>query len=176
MSQNDPPTEPDLPEGSLPPGFLRDPVHFLAFGFGSGAMPRAPGTWGSLAAIPIWYTFSWLPQPIYWAVVALAFIVGVWLCGKTARDLKVHDHGGIVWDEFVGMWIALGLFPDHIAGVLLAFVMFRLFDIIKPWPINWLDERLPGGFGIMVDDVVAAIMALVCLYLIDVWIVPQVFS
>jgi phosphatidylglycerophosphatase A len=176
MNQNDFPTEPDLPEGLLPPGFLRDPVHLLAFGFGSGAMPRAPGTWGSLAAIPIWYTFAWLPQPIYWAIVAVAFIVGVWLCGKTADDLKVHDHGGIVWDEFVGMWIALGLFPENIAGVLLAFVMFRLFDVVKPWPINWLDERLPGGFGIMVDDVVAAVMALVCLYLIDLWIMPQIFS
>lgn len=166
--------EPELPQALLPPGFLRHPVHLLAFGFGSGATARAPGTWGSLAAIPIWYGFAWLPAMAYWTLVALAFLVGIWLCGKTARDLKVHDHGGIVWDEFVGMWIALGLFPDQIYGVLMAFALFRLFDVVKPWPINWLDERLPGGPGIMVDDVVAGFMALGCLYAIDRWLMPVI--
>lgn len=164
--------EPELAQALLPPGFLKNPVHLLAFGFGSGAAARAPGTWGSLAAIPLWYGIAWLPGAVYWAVVALAFVVGIWLCGKTAEDLKVHDHGGIVWDEFVGMWIALGLFPDQIYGVLMAFALFRLFDIIKPWPIGWLDERLPGGLGIMVDDVVAGFMALGCLYAIDRWLMP----
>ena len=164
--------EQKLPRAILPPGFLKHPVHFLAFGLGSGAMARAPGTWGSLAAIPLWYCFSWLPQPAYWAFVLLAFVVGIWLCGKTARDLKVHDHGGIVWDEFVGMWIALGLFPAQISGVLLAFVLFRLFDILKPWPISWLDRHMPGGLGIMFDDVVAGAMALVSLYAIDLWLLP----
>ena len=144
MSSDNNLQEPEFTEALLPPGFLRNPVHLLAFGFGSGTAARAPGTWGSLAAIPLWFCFAWLPPVAYWAIVLLAFVVGIWLCGKTAADLKVHDHGGIVWDEFVGMWIALGLFPEHIVGVLLAFVMFRLFDVIKPWPINWLDERLPG--------------------------------
>lgn len=174
MNQDDQWPEPDLPQAILPPGFLKDPVHLLAFGFGSGAAPRAPGTWGSLAAIPLWYCFAWLPPAAYWLVVALAFVVGIWLCGKTATDLKVHDHGGIVWDEFVGMWIALGLFPENIYGVLLAFLVFRLFDVLKPWPISWLDERLPGGLGIMVDDVVAAAMALPCLLAIDTWLMPFV--
>lgn len=174
MSADDHLPEPDLPQPILPPGFLRDPVHLLAFGFGSGATPRAPGTWGSLAAIPIWYGFSWLPWPVYWSLVLIAFLVGIWLCGKTASDLKVHDHGGIVWDEFVGMWIALGLFPDQIYGVLMAFALFRLFDVVKPWPINWLDDRLPGGLGIMVDDVVAGLMALLSLYAIDRWLVPAI--
>lgn len=160
------------PGAALPKGFLRDPVHFLAFGFGSGALPKAPGTWGSLAAIPVWYTFAWLPPVGYWLVVLVAFLVGIWLCGKTADDLKVHDHGGIVWDEFVGMWIALGLFPDQFVGVLLAFVLFRLFDVVKPWPISWLDARMPGGLGIMVDDVVAGIMALICLWAINTWVLP----
>ncbi|EMP53906.1 phosphatidylglycerophosphatase A [Marinobacter santoriniensis NKSG1] len=164
--------EPEVPRAILPPGFLRNPVHLLAFGFGSGAAARAPGTWGSLAAIPIWYAFAWLPGFAYWLVVGLAFLVGVWLCGRTARDLKVHDHGGIVWDEFVGMWIALGLFPDQIYGVLMAFALFRLFDIAKPWPIGWLDQHLPGGLGIMVDDVVAGFLALASLYVIDVWLMP----
>lgn len=175
MSQEEQWPEPDLPQAILPPGFLKNPVHLLAFGFGSGAAPRAPGTWGSLAAIPFWYGFAWLPPVAYWVVVALAFLVGIWLCGKTATDLKVHDHGGIVWDEFVGMWIALGLFPDHITGVLLAFLLFRFFDVLKPWPISWLDERMPGGLGIMVDDVVAGVMALLCLFAIDVWLMPYIF-
>ncbi|MBE0485980.1 phosphatidylglycerophosphatase A [Marinobacter sp.] len=172
MNDNNVTPEPKDPKAPLPPGFLRNPVHFLAFGFGSGAMPKAPGTWGSVAAIPVWYTFAWLPPVAYWLVVLAAFLVGIWLCGKTANDLNVHDHGGIVWDEFVGMWIALGLFPGQIIGVLLAFALFRLFDVVKPWPISWLDARMPGGLGIMVDDVVAGIMALACLWAINVWVVP----
>lgn len=172
MSQDDEFREPDMPQVILPPGFLKHPVHLLAFGFGSGAAARAPGTWGSLAAIPLWYGFAWLPPVAYWLVVLVAFVVGIWLCGKTATDLKVHDHGGIVWDEFVGMWIALGLLPDQIYGVLMAFTLFRLFDVVKPWPIGWLDERLPGGLGIMVDDVVAGFMALANLWAIDRWLMP----
>lgn len=172
MSQDDEFREPELPQVILPPGFLKHPVHLLAFGFGSGAAARAPGTWGSLAAIPLWYGFAWLPPVAYWLVVLVAFVVGIWLCGKTATDLKVHDHGGIVWDEFVGMWIALGLLPDQIYGVLMAFTLFRLFDVVKPWPIGWLDERLPGGLGIMVDDVVAGFMALASLWAIDRWLMP----
>ncbi|MCM0610971.1 phosphatidylglycerophosphatase A [Marinobacter sediminum] len=174
MSGHDQIDEPDLPNALLPPGFLKHPVHFLAFGFGSGATARAPGTWGSLAAIPLWYVFAWLPAFTYWLLVFVAFLVGIWLCGKTASDLKVHDHGGIVWDEFVGMWIALGLFPDHIYGVLMAFALFRLFDIVKPWPIGWLDKRMPGGLGIMIDDVVAGFMALGCLFAIDRWLMPVI--
>ncbi|MBW4936421.1 phosphatidylglycerophosphatase A family protein [Marinobacter sp. F4206] len=174
MSQEDQLPEPDLPQALLPPGFLKNPVHLLAFGFGSGAAARAPGTWGSLAAIPFWYAFAWLPGTVYWAIVLVAFLVGIWLCGKTARDLKVHDHGGIVWDEFVGMWIALGLFPDQVTGVLLAFALFRLFDVVKPWPISWLDDRLPGGLGIMIDDVVAGFMAMASMFAIDRWLMPVI--
>jgi phosphatidylglycerophosphatase A len=166
--------EPDLAEAILPPGFLKNPVHLLAFGFGSGATARAPGTWGSLAAIPIWLTFAWVPPVVYWIIVAVAFLVGIWLCGKTASDLKVHDHGGIVWDEFVGMWIVLGLFPDNVFGVLLAFALFRLFDIAKPWPISWLDKHMPGGLGIMVDDVLAGFMAMAVLFGIDRWLMPVI--
>ncbi|MBD3657687.1 MULTISPECIES: phosphatidylglycerophosphatase A family protein [Marinobacter] len=172
MTDAVPPPEPSTPHVILPPGFLRNPVHLLAFGFGSGAAARAPGTWGSLAAIPVWLTFFWLPPVAYWLVVLLAFLVGIWLCGQTANALKVHDHGGIVWDEFVGMWIALGIFPDHVQEVLMAFILFRFFDVIKPWPISWLDKRMPGGLGIMVDDVVAGFMALGCLYLLELWGMP----
>lgn len=172
MSSDNEFQEPEFAEALLPPGFLKDPVHLLAFGFGSGAAPRAPGTWGSLAAIPLWFGIAWLPITAYWVVVAIAFLVGIWLCGRTAEDLKVHDHGGIVWDEFVGMWIALALIPDNIYGILTAFVLFRLFDVVKPWPIGWIDQRTPGGLGIMVDDVVAGFMALGCLFAIDLWVLP----
>ena len=158
---------------ALPPGFLKDPVHLLAFGFGSGAVARAPGTWGSLAAIPFWLILVWLLPPVtYWMFVLAAFLAGIWLCGKTAKDLKVHDHGGIVWDEFVGMWIVLGLFPETFYGVLMAFALFRLFDVVKPWPISWLDQHMPGGLGIMVDDVLAGFMAMAGLYAIDRWLMP----
>lgn len=160
----------ESPRPLLPPGFLKNPTHFLAFGLGSGAIARAPGTWGSLAAIPLWLTFFWLPSPAYWLVVGVAFVLGIWLCGKTAEDLKVHDHGGIVWDEFVGMWIVLGAMPGTVQGVLIGFLLFRLFDIAKPWPINYLDERLPGGLGIMVDDVLAGFMALGSLLALDRWV------
>jgi len=120
----------------LPPGFLRHPVHLAAFGFGSGAVPRAPGTWGSLAAVPLWYPLSLLPEPFYWLMVLATFVIGIWLCGRTAQTLKVHDHGGIVWDEFVGMWIVLGFFPQTYYGVMLCFVAFRLFDVWKPGPLT----------------------------------------
>lgn len=170
MNKNKLPGEPEVTEMLLPPGFLRNPVHLLAFGFGSGATARAPGTWGSLAAIPLWLCFFWVPVTAYWLIVALAFVAGIWLCGRTASDLKVHDHGGIVWDEFVGMWIVLGLFPDTVNGVLMAFALFRLFDVVKPWPIGWVDRRTPGGLGIMVDDVLAGGMAMACLYAIDRWL------
>ncbi|MCH8499317.1 MAG: phosphatidylglycerophosphatase A [Marinobacter sp.] len=156
----------------IPAGFLRHPVHLAAFGFGSGAVRTAPGTWGSLAAIPIWGLFFWLPLPLYWLLVTVAFVLGIWLCDKTARDLGVHDHGGIVWDEFVGMWIVLGLMPVSWVGVVLGFVLFRFFDIVKPWPIKWMDTRIPGGTGIMVDDVVAGFMALAALYALDRWVIP----
>lgn len=168
------PDEPEFVHSILPPGFLRDPVHLLAFGFGSGAAARAPGTWGSLVAIPFWFCFAWLPPVAYWAIVVLAFLVGIWLCGRTANDLKVHDHSGIVWDEFVGMWIALGAHPDSFQSVLMAFLLFRLFDVVKPWPISWLDRRTPGGLGIMVDDVVAGFMALGALVVLDNWVLPAI--
>lgn len=166
------PEDADAPRQVLPPGFLRHPIHLLAFGFGSGAAPRAPGTWGSLVAVPLYFLFFWLPSELYWSLVGLAFAVGIWLCGRTARDLKVHDHGGIVWDEFVGMWIVLGFHPDTLQGVLIAFLLFRLFDILKPWPINWFDKKIPGGLGIMFDDVLAGLMALGCLALVEHWLLP----
>lgn len=145
-----------------PASVWRNPIHFLAFGLGSGAVPKAPGTFGTLAAIPIWYLFADLSADYYLLLLVLSFALGCWLCGKTSEDLGVHDHGGIVWDEFVGLWITYLALPQGWGWVLIGFVLFRVFDILKPWPIGWADKRVSGGLGIMLDDVLAGIMALGC--------------
>ncbi|SDS97743.1 phosphatidylglycerophosphatase [Halopseudomonas xinjiangensis] len=151
----------------VPASVWRNPVHFLAFGFGSGAAPRAPGTWGTLAAMPfilLWQQFS---VAGYAAVILVATLFGIWLCQRTADDLGVHDHGGIVWDEFVGVWIALWLAPVGWSWLVAGFVLFRLFDILKPWPIGWVDKRVGGGLGIMLDDILAGFMTLGVLWLAE---------
>jgi len=141
---------------------LSNPVHFLALGFGSGLIKPAPGTWGTLAGIPVYLLLLHvLPSGLlpYLLVLLVSFIVGVYLCGKTAQDVGVHDHGAIVWDEFVGLWITMTLIPFSWLNLLLGFLLFRLFDIVKPWPIKLLDKHVHGGFGIMIDDVLAGIFA-----------------
>lgn len=149
---------------------LANPVHALAFGFGSGLSPKAPGTMGTLAAVPLYLLMSSLPLMIYAAMLIVTFAVGVYLCEKTSRDLGVHDHPGIVWDEFVGYWITMFAAPAGWLWVVVGFAWFRLFDVLKPWPINWLDEKVEGGFGIMIDDVLAGIMALICVQL-SYWVI-----
>lgn len=143
----------------------RNPVSLLAFGFGSGLSPYIPGTAGTLAAIPLYLLLAQLNLGSYLAVTAVAFVVGIYICGRASRQLGVHDHGGIVWDEFVGYWLTMIAVPLTWYWVLLGFVLFRIFDMAKPWPIGWFDRRLEGGFGIMMDDVVAAIPAAACLQL-----------
>ena len=145
---------------------MRDPVQLLAFGFGSGLSPWAPGTIGSAIAIPVYLPCSGLPLGLYGLFLAVVALVGVWVCGAASRRLGVHDHPGIVWDEFVGMWIALWAVPATPLGIGLAFVAFRCFDIVKPWPIGWLDRHTKGGFGIMVDDVVAGLFACATVHLL----------
>lgn len=145
---------------------LRSPVLLLAFGFGSGLSPKAPGTVGTLFAIPLWLLFAQLPLAAYMLLVAVCTFAGVYICGKAAEMLGVHDHGGIVWDEFVGLWIAMTALPVTWTNVVLGFVLFRTFDILKPWPIGWLDKRVPGGAGIMVDDIVAGVMAAAVMFVL----------
>lgn len=149
-----------------PPPRLRDPVHLLAFGFGSGCAPVAPGTFGTLAAIPLYLLVAGLPWPLYAALVALLFGIGVWLCGRAAFDLGVHDHPGIVWDEWVGYLVTMFLAPAGWIPVVLGFALFRLFDIVKPWPVRVADRRVGGGFGIMLDDLLAGIYAALVLQLV----------
>lgn len=142
-----------------PASVWRNPVHFLAFGLGSGAAPWAPGTFGTLAAVPLWYLLAQTSLPVYLTLTLVAFVIGIWLCGRTSRDLGVHDHGGIVWDEFVGYWITMIAVPVDWIWALLGFVLFRLFDIWKPWPIRPIDRHVHGGLGIMLDDVLAGVFA-----------------
>jgi len=149
---------------------LSNPIHFLAFGFGSGLSKKAPGTMGTLAAVPLFMLLAHFGENIYLVVMVLVILTGSWICGKTAEDLGVHDHGGIVWDEFAGYLLTMYWVDATFLNIVLGFFYFRIFDIFKPWPISYLDAELKGGVGIMVDDLVAAIMAAACLYLTNLWI------
>lgn len=145
---------------------LRHPAHFLALGFGSGLITPAPGTWGSIAALPLaaglhlagvqGVMLAWLALPL--------FVLGVWVCGVAGRALGVADSGHIVWDEIVAMLLVLAAVPATPMAWLAALLAFRVFDIVKPWPIRWLDARVHGGFGVMLDDVVAALFAVLVLW------------
>jgi len=142
---------------------VRHPVHALAFGFGAGLAPRAPGTVGSLLALPVYLVLAPFSAPGYLVLLVVLLLIGVWATGRCERELGVHDHPGIVFDEIVGQLIALFPAPVHWFWLLTGFGLFRLFDIWKPWPIRWLNHRIPGGWGIMLDDVAAGIAAALCL-------------
>ena len=149
----------EKPSASL----LAQPIHLIAFGFGAGLFPKAPGTAGTLlAVVPAWLIAGW-SLPAKAAFISALFIFGVWICGESARRLQSHDHPAIVWDEVVGYLATCLMLPAEPLWLLLAFVLFRFFDIVKPWPIRDLDHRLHGGIGIMLDDIVAAAFAAVCL-------------
>ena len=139
------------------------PAHLLAFGFGSGLAPFAPGTFGTLAALPLFFLMLPLPLPLYLVLVAAMFVMGIRICDITGKALGVHDYGGIVWDEIVAMLLVLAFTPHTWPWIGAAFVLFRLFDIWKPFPIRQCDARLQGGFGVMFDDLLAAMYALAAL-------------
>lgn len=145
----------------------QDPVYFIAFGFGSGLMPIAPGTWGTLAAIPLYLLLMGSHWSIYLALTILAFILGVWVSDKVSKELGVHDYKGIVWDEVVGYLLTMFLAPKGLIWMLLGFILFRIFDIWKPQPIGYVDQKVHGGLGIMLDDVLAAIPA---------WLIIQILA
>jgi phosphatidylglycerophosphatase A len=146
-----------------PVSVWRNPIHFLAFGFGSGAAPYAPGTFGTLVAIPLYLLMAPLSLWIYVAIVVVMTMVGVWLCGVTSRDLGIHDHSGIVWDEIVGYLITMAAAPPGIGWIVVGFLLFRFFDILKPWPIRYIDQHVEGGWGIMLDDILAGVFSLLVL-------------
>lgn len=145
------------------------PAHFLALGFGIGLVPRAPGTFATLAAFPFYWALAGLPAAAYWLLVGLGFLAGVWACARTARALAEPDPGSVVWDEIVAFLTVLPFAPVGLWGALTAFGLFRLFDIVKPFPITWLERRLGGGLGIMLDDLLAALYAILCLWGIALW-------
>lgn len=144
-------------------GFNRkSPLHLLAFGLGAGLSPVAPGTAGTLVAVPLFLLMAPLALPLYLLVTLLLFIAGVYICQRCSDALGVHDHGGIVWDEIVGYLVTMIAVPPEPLWLLSGFLLFRLFDILKPWPIRWADRGVPGGFGIMFDDLLAGLYALFC--------------
>jgi phosphatidylglycerophosphatase A len=152
---------------------LTRPIQLLALGFGSGLVPKAPGTFGTLAAIPFFFLLLLLPAWDYLLTLTVCSALGVYICQVAADQLGVHDHPAIVWDEFVGLWISL--IPLVFLGyewywLLLGFVLFRFFDIIKPWPISYVDQHVQGGVGIMLDDIIAGAAAGLCLWGAMIWL------
>ena len=147
-----------VPQNPLERVTLRNPIHFLALGFGSGLLHPAPGTWGSLVGVIVGaLLLPWLDAKTFFILTALCFFLGIWLCERTSHDMGVHDHGSIVWDEIVAVFLVLLAVPQvSLFWCTIAFVTFRLFDILKPYPIRYFDEKLTNGFGIMVDDILAA--------------------
>ncbi len=146
---------------------LFNPVHCLALGFGSGLLRPAPGTWGTLvgALIIVLIASQTGTQSLaYFTICAVISLAGIYICGKAAEDVGLHDHGAIVWDEIAGIFVTLAFVPYSITALVVGFVLFRLFDIVKPWPISWLDAKVGGGFGIMIDDIIAAVYAGLLLY------------
>lgn len=138
----------------------RRPHHWLAFGFGAGLVPWAPGTAGTLAAVPLYLLLQPLPLGWYLAALAGLTLVGIWAVDKTQRELAAHDPGAIVWDEVLGYLLTMAAAPPGWVWAAIGFALFRVFDIWKPWPIREVDRRVPGGLGVILDDLVAGLFAL----------------
>ncbi|PJG86500.1 phosphatidylglycerophosphatase A family protein [Conservatibacter flavescens] len=151
---------------------LRNPTHFFAVGFGVGLMRFAPGTWGSLLGVGLGVLLlQALSASFFFLLTLLLFAVGCYFCQKTADDMGVHDHGAIVWDEIIGVFLVLLALPElSWTWCAAAFVIFRIFDIFKPYPIRYFDKRLTSGFGIMFDDILAAGYAI-----LSIWVLRLIF-
>ncbi|MDJ0893486.1 MAG: phosphatidylglycerophosphatase A [Gammaproteobacteria bacterium] len=157
-------------DGPLGPVSLKNPVHLLALGFGAGLAPVAPGTMGSIVGLLIYLALFPLTPAAYVLTVTAITVAGIWICGIAARDLGVHDHPSIVWDEIAGYLIAMVGAPPGWQWMILGFLLFRLFDIWKPWPIRPIDRRVAGGLGIMLDDVIAAAFAALAMQVVY-WVI-----
>lgn len=156
---------------------LGTPIHFLAFGFGSGLAPVAPGTWGTLVAVPMAALLLLLPWQAYLGLCIVLALVGIPICGESCRRLGVSDYSGVVFDEIVAyLWAVAPLLPALAwwpfplwTGLFAGFVLFRFFDVVKPWPIRWFDRHVHGGLGVMLDDLLAALMTAALLWLAGLW-------
>ena len=140
---------------------LQHPAHFFGLGFGSGLAPKAPGTFGTLVGYPLFWLISVYALSTQLIIISALFLIGIYFCGLTGKALGVSDHGGIVWDEIVAMMLVLAFTPNQWQWWLVAFLLFRLFDIWKPFPIRQFDAKLKNGFGVMFDDLLAAIYAII---------------
>ena len=145
---------------------ISHPAHFFGIGFGSGLAPKAPGTFGTIVGLPLFWLISGYGLNVQLIIVAALFITGIYFCDATGKALGVADHGAIVWDEIVAMMLVLAFAPHTWLGWLVAFCLFRLFDIWKPFPISYFDAKLKNGFGVMFDDLLAAIYAIICVLLL----------
>jgi phosphatidylglycerophosphatase A len=163
-----------IKRNQAPRSIWTNPVHFLAFGLGTGASPYAPGTVGTLLGIPLVYLLSHWSLWVYLLVTVVLIAIGIWVCDKTSKDIGVHDHGGIVMDEVAGYLVTMIAVPVNVWTLIAAFFIFRFFDIIKPWPIGWIDKQVHGGVGIMVDDLLAGVYGLAVIW-IGLWSYPLVF-
>lgn len=143
---------------------LKNPIHFLSLGFGTGLAPQAPGTFGTLAAIPVVVLAASLGLTGFIIATVVACVVGVFFCDYTAKAMGEHDHPAIVWDEIAGFMVAMLAVPISWQTLLVAFILFRIFDILKPWPIRYLDKHVSGGVGIMLDDILAGLATLAILH------------
>ena len=160
-------------QAHIPPRWVfTDPWCFLGFGFGSGLAPKAPGTAGTLVAIPIYLLMSLLSVEIYSTTVVLLFLLGILICQRCEERIQLSDHSGIVWDEIVGYLITMIAVPFSWPAVMAGFALFRIFDVLKPWPISWFDRHVEGGLGIMLDDIVAGIFACLTLQLLAHFVLP----
>jgi phosphatidylglycerophosphatase A len=160
----------------VPAKFLFHPVHAVALGLGAGFAPVMPGTAGTLVGVLLYIPLQSLSWPWYVAVTLLMLLAGIAICGITAAALEVHDHPAIVWDEIVGYLITMIAAPPGWVWMATGFVLFRLFDIWKPWPIKIVDKSVPGGLGIMADDVIAATYGWLLMYIIHILYLVSVVS
>ena len=140
-----------------------DPVYLTACGFGTGLIPKAPGTFGTLVAVPMIAALAWLQTGVQLVCLLVMFLVGVHVCQKVSKSLGDDDPGAVVWDEIVGFCVAMTLVPLSLATLIVGFVLFRILDIFKPWPISWVERKFSGGFGIMIDDMIAGVFCNVVL-------------
>ena len=154
---------------------IRSPTKFLALGGGTGLAPFAPGTFGTLPALLLWIPMSALHWQVYAVLVLVMAIAGFWICQQASGELGKHDHGSIVWDEIVGYLVTVFAIPFSITAMLAGFVLFRIFDIFKPWPVSYFDKSVGGGAGIMLDDILAGAISCIILHL-ALWQFPALFA
>lgn len=154
----------------IPPTVWTNPYHFIAFGFGAGTLPKAPGTFGTLVAIPFYLVMQHLSHLSYLALLIVIILASMWLCEKVSREIHIHDHQGMCIDEVVGYLVTMFAAPHGIKWIIIGFILFRLFDIVKPQPIKYIDEKFTGGVGMISDDVMAGIYSMIIIQILA-WII-----